>query len=618
MPFQSSSEGCRLEKILPARLDGNHDGPFCQSGLIKDGQAASLNSLLPQPSLSWSEAATYFTLGVVLDVLVALTKLPEVLAGSLLNPDSYMRLVRLQEMLQAHAVLHAVARDGSGTGTVLAWSHLLDAIILLIATPLSVVMDEPTALRWAGIALGPIGVGLLGLSVAWVLSPITRPAWRWTAPVLAAVSFNIIGYGLPGVVHHHIAVAVAAVTTAGWAGRTAFDGVGAGRWLGLSAALGLWLSPETLPFTLLAFGGVGLAWVLRAEAATHGAGLRSAGTSFFALIAVAYAIDPPSGGYGAVEIDRISIVYVVLGAVVFAVGGSIAWLGRSPLRQPARRGIGIVVAAVGIGTWLALFPAVLKGPDGLMSAEEVRAFFDIIAEMRPLTDPRLLNTALLDGVLATLALIVLAIRERSWLWGYGAVCGALFLALGVSHARFATYPAVLGAAMVPLVLTLAGNWMFVRVALFALFFLGPCAPELVRPSSATPAAGLPSCDLRGIGPLLAPYAGQVVLADANETPELLYRTGIMTVGSLYHRNVAAFMRLRAAWRSGRSEQVSDAVQATRASLILFCPHAERSLIVNDLPTDTLLDRLNRGEVPRWLSKIGEDPISGHVLYRIIR
>ena len=36
-----------------------------------------------------------------------------------------------------------------------------------------------------------------------------------------------------------------------------------------------------------------------------------------------------------------------------------------------------------------------------------------------------------------------------------------------------------GAAMVPLVLTLAGNWMLVRVALFALFFLGPCAPELL-------------------------------------------------------------------------------------------------------------------------------------------
>jgi hypothetical protein len=617
---------CRLEKISPARLDEKYDCSLFESGLTKGGQAVSLNSLLPQPLLSWSEAATYFTLGLVIDVLLALTTLPKVFAGSLINPDSYMRLVRLREMLQGHAVLHAVARDGSGTGTVLHWSHLLDAIIVLIATPLSVVTDEPTALRWAGIALGPIGVGLLGLSVAWVLSPITRPAWRWTAPVLAAVSIDIVGYGLPGVVHHHIAVAVAAVTTAGWAGRTAFDGVGAGRWLGLSAALGLWLSPETLPFTLLAFGGVGLAWVLRAEAANHGAGLRSAGMSFFLLIVVACAIDPPSGGYGAVETDRISIVYVMLGAVVFAVGGSIAWLGRSPLRQPARRGIGIVVGAVGIGIWFALFPAVLKGPDGLVSAEEVRAFLDIIAELLPITDPRHLNSALLDGVLATLALFVLAIRERSWLWAYCAGCGVLLLALGVSHSRFATYPAVLGAAMVPLVLTLAGNLMparslampLVRVVLAALFFLGPYAPDLVRPSLATRAAGLPSCDLRGIGPLLAPYAGQVVLADANETPELLYRTGIMTVGSLYHRNVAAFMRLRAAWRSGRSEQLPDTVEATRASLVLFCPHAERSLIVNDLPTDTLLDRLNRGEVPRWLSKIGEDAISGHVLYRIIR
>jgi hypothetical protein len=78
------------------------------------------------------------------------------------------------------------------------------------------------------------------------------------------------------------------------------------------------------------------------------------------------------------------------------------------------------------------------------------------------------------------------------------------------------------------------------------------------------------------------------------------------------------MRLRAAWRSEPSEQTPQAVLATGASYVMTCPGAERSSLVADVPEDTLLDRLNRGEVPRWLAKVGEDMTSGHVLYRVIR
>ena len=55
--------------------------------------------------------------------------------------------------------------------------------------------------------------------------------------------------------------------------------------------------------------------------------------------------------------------------------------------------------------------------------------------------------------------------------------------------------------------------------------------------------------------MLAPHAGQVVLTDVNKSPELQYRSEIVTVGSLYHRNPAGFMRLRAAWRSQDAEAV---------------------------------------------------------------
>jgi hypothetical protein len=43
---------------------------------------------------------------------------PDLRMGGLSNPDRYMRLVRLRDMLTEGTVLDTVARDGSGHGTV--------------------------------------------------------------------------------------------------------------------------------------------------------------------------------------------------------------------------------------------------------------------------------------------------------------------------------------------------------------------------------------------------------------------------------------------------------------------------------------------------------------------
>jgi hypothetical protein len=224
----------------------------------------------------------------------------------------------------------------------------------------------------------------------------------------------------------------------------------------------------------------------------------------------------------------------------------------------------------------------------------------------------------------------LAISRRSLLLGYVALCSCVLVALGAMHLRFGGYPAAAAAAMLPILITrcnasLAG-WREaalagVRVSLMALFALVPRAdglPALFSPATAAVREAAPTCELSGIGHVLADHAGQVVLANPSDAPELLYRAQVLTVGSLYHRNIAAFMRLRAAWRTGPSETQPDEVRATGATLVLFCPSPGRSRLVADLPPDTLLDRLNRGQAPPWLRKLNDDPRSGNVLYEVIR
>jgi hypothetical protein len=78
------------------------------------------------------------------------------------------------------------------------------------------------------------------------------------------------------------------------------------------------------------------------------------------------------------------------------------------------------------------------------------------------------------------------------------------------------------------------------------------------------------------------------------------------------------MRLRAAWRSRPSDTVPDAVRSTGATLVLYCSSSARSLLVADLPPDTLFDRMNQGHVPSWLHRLDADPHAGYVLYEVLR
>jgi hypothetical protein len=580
--------------------------------------------------LSWSETAAYFALACLLDVAMGLPLVRQVLDGDLINPDSYMRLVRLREIVARHAFVNVVPRDGSGAGTELHWSHLVDGIILLLAAPLRAVMDGAQAVHWAAIALGPISVGLLGLSLAWVLAPLTDPGWRWTAPVLAGTSLTIVGYGIPGVVHHHILVALSIVITAGMAGRVGLGGARAGWLMGVSAAIGLWLSPETMPFMLAAWGAVGLAWLTDADRPGCGDALRNAGTSLLLITALGFALDPPEAGYGAVEIIRMSVVWLGLAAIVAAIGWSARALDRSRLTRAWRTGAAIAAVVAGMGVWFGMFPAVLRGPSGIMSPDEAKAYLSIINEMQPVTTWEGASAYLFGGGLATVIASIIAVRERSLRWAYAALCGVLIVALGASHVRFATYSAAFAAAMLPLTLSYCGSAlarlpdatrMLARVGVAGLFFVVPKAGDLfalLSPARAADVAFAPDCSLRAISALLAPHAGEVVMANLSDTPELLYRTEVLTVGSLYN-NIPAFMRLRDAWRSLPSDDLPETVKATGASLLLFCPDAtaQRLRVVADLPPDTLLDRLDRHDVPRWLEELGQDTASGNVLYRIV-
>jgi hypothetical protein len=529
-----------------------------------------------------------FLVAFSLNILLGLKGWPAVLAGSLNDPDSYMRLLRIEQGIRAGHLVIVVARDDSGAGVMVEWSRLLDILLWLMAAPLALFIGWHKALFAAGVALGPLSVGALGAILAWAVEPFAARAYLWSAPLAAALLPGMLTFAAPGVVHYHILLLALIALTAGFAARAWVDDRGTAFLTGVSGAFAIWLTPETMPFILMCFAALMLRWAW----VRIGAVLVYCAAGFFDVLTLALAFDPPEGGYMDPEIDRLSVVYLILAMLLLA-GTAILWRYESRFtRWRAPFGLGFM--AVLLGIWIVVFPKVAMGPYGIMSA---------------------------DAML--FALYKCGAGRGRWGWLYLAACTLVTLVLGEKFILFVGFPTGVAAALLPIALSDvsrlpgANAAMLGRLAVLAAVLGLPELAALTPEAKAAPAApgkAYPSCSLRHIAPLAAPAAGKIVLAVADATPELLYRTQVETVGSLYQHGVPAYLRDRDAWRAPVTNRI--ALSATGASYVLFCPTASRYLPVADLPMTTLWDVLEAGKPPGWLTFIGQNS-DGWELYRVI-
>ena len=591
----------------------------------------------PAGRLRGRDLALCFALAMLLDVAVGGRMVAGVLAGGLVNPDSYMRLVRLDDILASGQVLDSVLRDGSGRGTQLHWSHLVDSMLVLLAQPLRLFLPWREALHVVAAAFGPLGVGALGAAAAWAAAPLAARRFLWLAPLSAALAPAIAGYGIPGVLHHHGALMVVVVMMGGWTLRAAAvartggggrAGGGAGLALGAWSGVGIWFTPEAMPFILMGFGLVWLAWL---EAPRDGMGarmVRQAGFGFLLTALLIFAVDPPllDGRWAAVP-DRMSVVHLAMAAAT-ALAATLTWaIDATRLSGVGRIALGSVAGALCVGGWIALFPGLLRGAEGLLDEATAVLFFRGIAEMQPVRGVADSMTYLFGGAAAAVVMAWLAWQARSLTALAAAMAALALVAFTVQHVRFASYPACLAVALLPVVLTrltaaLAGraekHLALARVGTIAAFVLVPQIGSLIAARSEVAPAGAPgaACPVSAAVDLLLPHAGRVVLSDVNDVPEILYRTGVRTVGSLYHRSPGNFLRLRAAWRSLPAHDGAVLVRAAGAELVLHCKRPRGSSIVADVVGQTLLDVLDAGQPPPWLREIGRGK-AGHVLYEVL-
>lgn len=572
--------------------------------------------------MSRTEIFIYAVLGATMDFVVGLSRLHWVIAGHLVNPDSYMRLVRIQDSLDRHTLMDGVLRDASGAGTVLHWSHLLDGLLVILAAPLYPSLGWHRALWWAAAALGPLSMGLLGTALAWAVRPLAARGWLWLAPVAVPISAQLATYGAPGSATHHVLIVAAVTMVAGWCGRAQTRGAIAGPMAGAWAAVALWLSPESIVFSAMGLGLVGVKCLTHRSESVNGDVLRGAARTFALLTAIALMLDPPQAGFFAPMIDRLSATYLLVAMLLWIMVEAVMWINHRPVSPWLRALCSVGMALVALATWAALAGSLRNGFGSITDVGDGRVFFREIDEMQPIVDLASMVPLLFTGILALLGVMLQVLRCRTRAWWYAAACASVTIAVAVMHRRFAIYPNALGAAALPVAMTTAISTFQKLPARIAAGLATAIVFDLGLRVQGTPAPGrflgqFRGCDVMKASSMLGPYAGAVVLAPVGDNPELLYRTGILTVGSLYHRNVAAYLRLREAWRSAPSNDIPKVVQATNAAFVLFCPRPGRLGMVDDLPPNTLYDQLNSGNTPTWLIPIAEEVSSGFTLYHVV-
>ncbi len=537
-----------------------------------------------------------------------------VVEGSLPNPNSFTRINRILASIEAGRILDYVPRDNSGVAVPLHWTHLLDIAITALAMPMVPFFGLANALRLAGALIGPLGLAALSLSAMYA-ARVATGGWRLAAVagVTAALGTGALSYGALGRADHHVVLATLATLTLTFAWQSLARGARPARTAGLIAAMGMWISPEMLPFALL-----GWAIAITGDVLDNGRVGRRAGgcaITYLIVLAVALVLDPPATGLMAARIDRLSRPFVELAALMAAASLVAArWLpaGSSPWRATV---LGGLVAAAAVVPWVIVYPQLLRGAEGVFSPEGWQRIWVSNGEIKsPLANSG--NFAFYFMVAPAVLMIAnawLLTRHRRPRDVLVAVATVFILYLGYRYIRLTIYAQQAAAvalaimfaqamrAMPPPRLNLLAAITTLALAMFPWF-------GMVAFGDHQPA--LRKCDAQVAATALTPFAGRVVLSPYMDAPALIYFSRVITVAGPYHRAERRILDGLDAYEARDfAAAPPKAFLRTGAKAVLVCTREPQA-------PESLGAALAAGHPPAWLEERPLPEGTGYRLYAV--
>jgi hypothetical protein len=603
----------------------------------------------PPKAIPATPGAGLFVLAIALIPLIHLFFLlsgkSAVLDGFLPGQDSYMRLVRVEQLYQTGDWYDGtLARSNWPYGEVQNWTRPADVMMLSGALLLEPFLGFRQALYWWGSATAPLLHVATALALVWMVAPRFDRSRQFLVVLLFLVQIPVWQHGIFGRTDHHMLILLFSVLALGGALRVMVgplrlrDGLLAGA----LAGFGLWLTIEFLLILAMIFAAFAIRWL------AEGAGLARRylwhGLGLVAMVAVALVAEHPPGHWFAEEYDRISAVHLLMALVATGFWAAAAVLEARGLaggvgRRAVIAGLGAAAAA---GVMLLVYPKFFDGPFVEFSKELWAISTDRTAEFQPLIPKTVadLGSAIMKIGPALVAVPYLA--YRTWrargrnltdLWLLIALGLLVFLPLTLMMRRFAPFTAILlGLVMADLVAHLLDRMGAARSAtarlgsvgllVFVVFghvAVGGILGRLFAPSPAQ--AGAPYCPMDVLidelnRPEVVGPGRHAVLATPNFGPMILYFTNHAVVTTLYARNSTGQLDAFRIYTATDSPSARRLIEQRGIDLVVACIGRATYRDTSNRP-DALDSRLRRGEAPDWLRPLALGETAGK-LYRIYR
>lgn len=171
--------------------------------------------------------------------------------GILADSDCYLRLVRVRELYRHGQWYDATIERANvpyGGKDIVHWTRPLDALLLVGAVPLALVMDFERALFLWGVVLSPILFAATFLALIWSSRPLLDRGGPFLAALLFPSSLAVLAYYCAGRPDHHSLLLLLFVLFLGFVLRQMERPLNVAACLGAGAvgALSIWVSVESL------------------------------------------------------------------------------------------------------------------------------------------------------------------------------------------------------------------------------------------------------------------------------------------------------------------------------------------------------------------------------------
>jgi len=554
--------------------------------------------------------------------------------GGLLGTDSYMRLVRVDELVSGGGWFdHTVDRSNAPFGDVLHWTRPFDVMLLAFAAPLSLALGFDDALFVSGAVISPLIHLAMMFAAVWAATPLVGRRRAPMAAIVLLVQPAVIGHTVAGQADHHGLQLLLLVLEIGLLVRLLREPrrVGSAVAAGLVAGLGIWVSAEMTILAGLVAALLIVGWI---QHPTNGlAALTRFGAGLVATMMIAIVLERRPADWLVVEYDKVSVAHLAAASGVLVVAAALkmgtAW-------APTNRGRLALAGAAGLmgAAPLALFfGGLIAGPGADVNPAIEPIWLDHVSELQPLfpTDVETFGRMLLflgPALVCLPAAAVAARRTRDdegLLWLAVAVLLGSYVLLSLMHLRFASFAGVLIAIVsagvlgglrdwlrtMPASIWRRAAWVGATIGLSVGFTVGggvvAAAGAEVEPDTplGCSRAAYDALDAAG-------DASDVTFAHINVGPEILYRTGVAVVAGPYHRNDEGILDLHAFF-SATDDEVSRQLAAERGGrFVLVCEIGTGTdVYAAEPPGVGLHARLLAGDAPAWLSEIVRGEAEDH-------